>query len=699
MPPRPSPCLLLLAALSPAADWSPPAPEAARQAVAGLVMQAVARAPLRVGLTLSGPAADATVTAADAQRVTISQGGAVVPMPWARLSLAQCAAIGLAAAGDRPADRLLVVDLCLAGGDTVRGGELLREAGEGPAATARLAWLRARQPAAEEVEPAEAAGPRRRLEPAAALRWAVDVTPVGFDRRLGPAWSKGAGGGPFPRVWVAPERTAPKQGPIYQWGSYTAEAGDYSSNQGQVCYAGAGLGIDRVQVIQMDHNCFTEKPCPPWWGGFRPEPHSQGWARAAGGGPPLWAARGATSWSNCGVFLFANGVLATAGTCTAFGSDPVVRLPPGKVPTALCVLPRNELALVTVCDSKTMKGQLAVVALTGCKPGFAHEWQQPHPGLPSVAMLAGMKVLGFVDLPGIAVPTAVSAIGDASPGRLSAKSGHIGTFKDMDLADAGIRQQFRDGNNGDYCNRAGWAVVAALHEDRVAFVDLQPLFQRYREMYFGSAADYQRTRDQGPGPKQWPTTFEAEPAQQPVAVRTVEVAEPCAVFAGRGGRAWIASRDGSLAIWAVGGLADAGPADPAAIVERERLRIGRNPCALVPHRWNGDTVIAVCRAEREIQFLRTANGSTGIVRRIRDANLLDPVHCEIVETHGIQAEILLVADFKGRKIANYRLGELVFATQGGARFPLGPDGKAEIECGGVLELPGNPYVVTSTNVN
>ena len=42
---------------------------------------------------------------------------------------------------------------------------------------------------------------------------------------------------------------------------------------------------------------------------------------------------------------------------------------------------------------------------------------------------------------------------------------------------------------------------------------------------------------------------------------------------------------------------------------------------------------------------------------------------------------------------------VAFATQGGAKFALGPDGKAESECGGILKLPGSPLSISAANVN
>ena len=75
------------------------------------------------------------------------------------------------------------------------------------------------------------------------------------------------------------------------------------------------------------------------------------------------------------------------------------------------------------------------------------------------------------------------------------------------------------------------------------------------------------------------------------------------------------------------------------------------------------------------------------------------MNVEVADTHGIETSLLTAVDFKGRQVVNYRYSRVVFATQGGAKFGMGPDGKAEFECGGVLEFPGSPFCVSATNVN
>jgi hypothetical protein len=84
---------------------------------------------------------------------------------------------------------------------------------------------------------------------------------------------------------------------------------------------------------------------------------------------------------------------------------------------------------------------------------------------------------------------------------------------------------------------------------------------------------------------------------------------------------------------------------------------------------------------------------------LRDARLTDPVFAEVSDAHGVETSLLMAADFKGRKIVNYRYSQVHFATQGGAKFGMGLKGKDEFECGGVLDVPGEPLCVSAVKVN
>src|SRR5213075_3320492 len=85
-----------------------------------------------------------------------------------------------------------------------------------------------------------------------------------------------------------------------------------------------------------------------------------------------------------GVVAFQNGVLGTVGSNTA-SNNATTTLAPNKVPTGIAVTNGNEFALVTVWDTATLKGQVAVIALDSCaqaKGGNPLEaWWQPCPGM------------------------------------------------------------------------------------------------------------------------------------------------------------------------------------------------------------------------------------------------------------------------------------------------------------------------------
>ena len=269
----------------------------------------------------------------------------------------------------------------------------------------------------------------------------------------------------------------------------------------------------------------------------------------------------------------------------------------------------------------------------------------------------------------------------------------------FDLGRPQVRDGFYKGNNADFCSKAGFAVVASRHENKVAFLDLQPLFQNVREMYFTTEENYRKTRN----PELWPPTFEEDPRWVPPVVAVVEQPQPTAVLASMSGgpkaRAFVASRSGEIRVYKVGGLATEAPAAAAEISVAATVEAGRNPVCLAYQKYSSDTILAVSRGDREIAWIRYSERDAQVVKRLRDARLLDPVHVEVADTHGIETAVLTVADFKGRKIVNYRYGELHLATQGGARFGMGAAGKDEFECGGFLEFPGSPFCISATNVN
>jgi hypothetical protein len=353
---------------------------------------------------------------------------------------------------------------------------------------------------------------------------------------------------------------------------------------------------------------------------------------------------------------------------------------------------------------KEKKGQLAVLALQGGGvPYFVHDWQDQYPCLPSTAWLSGMKLLGYIDLPGIEFPTGVTAAGNDVNRWVFGPDNNVGYLAMWNPSQQATRDSFRTGQNAGFASTAGYAVVISKHENKAAFIDLQPLFKRVHDLYFTTPENFQKTRNLGPGPTQWPYTFDADPAWKPTVVKVIDVPQPTAVVAslsrGTKARAYLASQDGMIGGYKLGGLANISNAAPDQIVRVSDTQVGRNPTCLTQQKFVTDTIMAVSRGDREIAWVKDDNTGTRVIRRLRDARLTDPVAVEMADNMGIEAPIISVADFRGRKIVNYRFGRVVFELQGGAIFWMGPFGLDEFECGGVLNFPGFPFCVSATNVN
>jgi hypothetical protein len=570
------------------------------------------------------------------------------------------------------------------------------------------------------------------VDRAAIVRELTDVSKAGVNRRLGPDYAAyhpaGSAAETFPEIYLPPSKSLPKEAGDemarqYQVGGpFRPESGDFSSTQGQVIYVpdrpfaidakskmpNEGIGVDRATIIEMSHSCFSEKPQPPWWGGgFRPDPTTKLWVDTTGPkiGLPIAIARGMGNWANCGLVLFSSGFIGAAGTVTAHHTNPTFTFPKTKIPTAISITNKSELALVTVIDTETMKGQVAVLALSvnGRAAAMPHDWPDQYAMLPNVASFTGIKLLGYVDLPGLDLPSGICAVGNRVGGRVSGRDGNAGMLSEYDLSLQKARDSFNTGYNSEYTSTAGFAVVISKKEGKVAFLDLQAIFDGVRTAYYTTEENFKKTRDMGNAPNQWPYAFEVNPTWTPSVVKVLDVARPTAVLASLTGhdnaRAFVASEDGTITIYKVGGLSTEGPADAKAIMAVGTAKVGRNPTQLVYDKYATATFLAVSRGDREIDWVTIAGDQGSVTRRLRDSRLIDPVYVETSDTHGIETPLLTVVDFNGRKILNYRYGPLKFVTNGGAKFGMGANGTDEFECGGFMEFPGHPFGVSATNVN
>jgi hypothetical protein len=550
-----------------------------------------------------------------------------------------------------------------------------------------------------------------------ARAWSTQV----INRRLGPDYDFYHKGKKetFPTVWMPPSKLSKAGrngiGFNYQVGGppNPAENNDYGSTVGQVFYIPDkpnDPGVDRISTHDFLFHVLVTTPEPVWWGGSHPDPVMvRPEVVKINGGPPSQGVAMARSYeANCmdndSIMLFTSGLMACSGTQTSDDHFPAMMFPPHKVPTAVAVTNFNEFALVTIWDTKECKGQVAVVACASQGlPLFA--W--PYFGLANNASYGRFKLLGYIDIPGMIAPTTIAA---ASNNRFMLLPGGQAMGK-LRLDAQDMRDRFLKGDLKDYIASNGVAVVLSRSEGKAAFIDLQPLFDYMRMMYLTTPENFAKTKDEGPEPKQWPPAFEVEPRYMPKVVSVIHQPNPTAVLIGRhNSNAYIANLDGKINIFRLGALITDAPASAGDVTNIGMVQVGRNPTSMQTLRWGADPLqkdvtnimeqnslfVVCCRGDRELDWVRVRGNEGQVYRRIRDARMVDPVVIDVCE----REYIVSVADFKGRKVINYRIGpslrEHVHPVQS---FGCGPEGKDDFECGGVMDFPGFVYDINTANVN
>ncbi len=283
------------------------------------------------------------------------------------------------------------------------------------------------------------------------------------------------------------------------------------------------------------------------------------------------------------------------------------------------------------------------------------------------------------------------------------------------------------GANADLITTSGFAVVISKSEKKAIFIDLKPLFQQFHDQYFTTLSNFQLTQTLGSAANQWPYAFSYAPSSMPTIVKTVSLTDtPTAVAAAMSvvDRAWIATQDGTLHIWSVGGYGDNTASSPTQIAEMGSVSgVGNNPTniAYIFHDWANTEgygagvinheVIVTSRGDRAINWVSfTSNNNSGsITRTLRDSRLIDPIAAEDNDNHGTEAYLLSVADYGGQQVANYRYGNVIFWTNigdsrgtgtGQACQPSAPctiSGGGEFEFGGSWMAPGKVFHFTSAD--
>ena len=532
-------------------------------------------------------------------------------------------------------------------------------------------------------------------------------------------------------------------------GPVLADPGLYSTNQAHVGFVADDtnlrMGVGDLQITAIDHNTFSQAPQLPWqeaaaWDGSAGRTNYNVSTYKTGGlttGDPVAVARcgGRTGFCATSLVAFNNGLIGTAGSNTA-NNKAYVKLPANKVPTGMAITNTSEYALVTVWDTTALKGQVAVISLGGlcnnCNPynsakngsydawyDWWHEWMGVYPGLPNMGNTAFMKVLGYVDLPGMNAPTeiAVTTGFDQFQTALPEKQGEFMGQTYSPLTDGAKRASFSgSGSNANRYAKAGVAVVISKSEKKAAFIDLKPLFSYVNGVYFGTGPT--EFTNLGQADNQWPYTFANKPQQTPTVISILALdSKPTAVrttIFGSVHRAWIATEEGSLRIYGLGNV----PAGTTAtdVVEKGRVTIGKNPTSLAISKIDPENksieplnqqVLVASRGDRKIQWVRFASdGNSGsVVRTLQDSRIVDPIAVEDADNFASNNMVLSIADYAGKKVSNYRYGSVIFANRGGSWSCQPPGGCPvqatagfNMEFGGSFAMEGKPFQIRTANV-
>ena len=559
--------------------------------------------------------------------------------------------------------------------------------------------------------------------------------PSANDRGFGTAFTSGAGS-------QRPNVGGGGYGGSWQLGGPAAtDPGDYFANMANVAFVaddpGQSPGVAVFQQIAVSNNGFSQLPQISWvYADGMKDPNIRALNLGAVRPTAMGRCAGRPGWCVNSIVAFQDGTIANArGSNTAL-NQARLKLDANMVPTAVAVSNSAEFAMVTVWDTVNQRGRVAVIALTGLCNGctlsnpageqYWGEWKEAHPGLANLGNIGYMKLLGYVDLPdGMSAPTEIAISTGWNPWDTR-------DYPDRDtvpLSAESNRASFKDG--GPYQNgyaKTGMAVVLSKTDRKAAFIDLRPLFQYYKKMYFGTTNDFNSTKNVGNAANQWPFPFSAVSEQVPRVVKVVNFDRPPTAVKlqlwGSNPRAWIATEEGSLRFFSLGGyMATAGGGTPDQIQQTGSVAVGANPTGLSYYRAEvgsmnniiNTRVLVASRGDRKIQWIDIAGNGTGgsVWKTLQDRNLKDPIAIDDNESHGSSVSVVTVADF-AKGVTNFRYSPILMhgsysacqgsgcATNGGDFEFAGPLTQAwtmdGLPVGPGSALPGKAFAVTGSNV-
>lgn len=532
-----------------------------------------------------------------------------------------------------------------------------------------------------------------------------------IDCRLGPDFATLHPDAPDdrPTAWEPPHMPSPDGWylcPTHELSGTCASGCDYGSTAGQVLYAPddpTDPGVDRVQTYAYESGRICEAPVSGGWlQGPHPDPGIAVWSSALGRtvAMPNGFSQSEMHETNAGIMIFPDGLVAATGNQTAGDTKPYFQLPPNEVPTAVSLTLFNELALVTIWDTDALAGKIAVFALRAVQPAA---FSVPYFALPNEGGFTNIQLLGYVELPDMKTPTGISANGNngGTPG------GHaIGNEFGGMMDDPAVRQAFARDDYERWVPTKGHAVAISRWEGKATFIDLTPLFQFVRKVYFGAEEDWQLAKNQ----EVWPFSFESNPEMAPQVVATLDVDKPAVVRVGnmpdnspglgQPFKAWIADQPGTLHFFDITAFAnDPRPVPPESITLLASLEVGETLTSMSLLGWNNDAVVA-SRGDRSVAWVHVGETEATVTTRLRDTRLQDPVRVDAND----RGPVVTVADFHGKQLVTFRVGRTEDnGNKPPANYGCGENGTdtecTAFECGGALPIAGMPFFVGTTNVN
>ena len=539
-------------------------------------------------------------------------------------------------------------------------------------------------------------------------------------------------------------------GSIYEHGKATGEdGGAYSTSQTDVVTFGAssGSGVVSLQTSGYTNNTGQLKPQPQWQRGFEIEHYNFGGYRSSGVLPagnvkPMFVASSNDISSDNGTSRLigtADGTIFGVGSNTAANSVSV-KLAAGKLPVAAAMTNKAEFLFVPVWDKATRKGQVAVVITAGMPEGtpwtstslayrWWEEWREAYPGLPNQGNTGFLKVLGYVDIPGMAAPTSVAVNTGMHPWQMLG-----GDARGIGYAMSPVKDHYTElrdgGTNGGRIARGGLLAVASKSEKKVVYFDLKPLFSWVYDSYYGANHTRGERANLGLGDAQWPQVMAQSGVTMPV-VKTVTFADQVAAVKFTGTRPapqtpgepfnWVvtnnASGQGTVHVMAVGdcvpGTANNKSCAAGNISERSTvtgLPYVSSIATMLGMKQTGNVDLNngfwfVGRPGRDVGFVRLnssgAGGSIGLQYKTSVDQCADPVGLADIDNYSNESNAQLLMCYNDKKVATYRTDTLFTNgtwTAWPQSTPVQGTSGVPVEYYGAFATSGKPVHALTANV-